>query len=233
MQDVAAAMTTQTNAMIPAARAATGLRFMMLGLENPTKKARDEMAAMGLDSIKVADEMKVSLPGALQMIYEAARKAGPEGSVPFNRAIADMIGGVKGFTTFTALTGPHMQDFINNTKNIGSAMAASTTQVKGWDIAQSNLNIKLDQGRAMLEVLGQNVGELLLPYVSQLLGMVTPLIAQFGQWATATDGLAGYINQLAAFVTYLYHDVQPNDALKEFGALLSDIGKTASKLVNA
>src|SRR5258708_905801 len=232
MQDVAAAMTTQTNAMIPAARAATGLRFMMQGLENPTKKARDEMAAMGLDSIKVADEMKVSLPLALQMIYDSAKKAGPEGSVPFNRAISDMIGGVRGFTAFTALTGPHMQDFINNTKNIGTAMAASTTQVKGWDIAQSNLNIKLDQGRAMLEVLGQNVGELLLPYVSQLLGMVTPLIAQFGQWATATDGLAGYINQLAAFVTYLYRDVQANGAIKEFGSILSDIGSTVNNTVN-
>ncbi len=204
----------------------------MQGLENPTKKARTEMAAMGLDSIKVAEEMKVSLPGALQMIYDAAKKAGPEGSVPFNRAIADMIGGVKGFTTFAALSGPHMQDFAKNAKLIGDAMGVSTTQVTGWTIAQSNLNIKLDQGRAMLEVLGQNVGEVLLPYVSQLLGMVTPLIAQFGQWATATDGLAGYINQLAAFVTYLYQDVQANGAIKEFGAILSDIGSTVNNTVN-
>src|SRR5205085_944396 len=88
-QDLAAAMSTQTNAMIPAERAATGLRFMMLALENPTKKARDEMTKLGLDSVAVANEMKVSLPGALQMIYDAAKKAGPEGSVPFSRAIAD------------------------------------------------------------------------------------------------------------------------------------------------
>src|SRR5260221_10748649 len=101
MQGGAAAMPTQPNAMTPAARAATGLRFMMEGLENPTKKARNEMAAMGLDSVKVADEMRVSLPGALEMIYNAAKKAGPEGSTPFNRAIADMIGGVKGFTAIT------------------------------------------------------------------------------------------------------------------------------------
>src|SRR5258708_24352512 len=201
MQDVAAAMTTQTNAMIPATRAATGLRFMMQGLENPTKKARDEMAALGLDSIKVAEEMKVSLPLALEMIYDAAKKAGPEGSVPFNRAISDMIGGVRGFTAFTALTGPHMQDFINNTKNIGTAMAASTTQVKGWDIAQSNLNIKLDQGRAMLEVLGQNVGELLLPYVEQLLANVTPLIARFDDWFVKSGRLATVMQAVSTGVT--------------------------------
>jgi TP901 family phage tail tape measure protein len=201
MQDVAAAMTTQTNAMIPATRAATGLRFMMQGLENPTKKARDEMAAMGLDSIKVAEEMKTSLPDALLMIYDAAKKAGPEGSVPFNRAISDMIGGVRGFTAFTALTGPHMQDFINNTKGIGDAMAASTTQVKGWDIAQSNLNIKLDQGRAMLEVLGQNVGEVILPYVSQLLDRVTPLIARFNDWFVSSGRLNTVLVTLGTGIT--------------------------------
>src|SRR5258708_6594348 len=232
MQDVAAAMTTQTNAMIPAARAATGLRFMMQGLEHPTKQARTEMAAMGLDSVKVAEEMKVSLPGALQMIYDAAKKAGPEGSVPFNRAIADMIGGVKGFTTFAALSGPHMQDFAKNAKLIGDAMGVSTTQVTGWTIAQTNLKINPDQDRTLLEVLGQNVGEVLLPYVSQLLGMVTPLIAQFGQWATATDGLAGYINQLAAFVTYLVRDLQGNGAIKEFVSILSDIGSTVNNTSN-
>src|SRR5258708_6366433 len=218
--------------MIPATRAATGLRFMMQGLENPTKKARDEMAAMGLDSIKVAEEMKVSLPLALEMIYDAAKKAGPEGSVPFNRAISDMIGGVRGFTAFTALTGPHMQDFIDNTKNIGTAMSESTTQVKGWDIAQSNLNIQWDRGKAALEVLGQNVGELLLPYVSQLLALVGPLTTSFGDWATSTNGLVGDINQLAAFVTYLYQDVQANGAIKEFGAVLGDIGQTVSNVVN-
>src|SRR5260221_3741585 len=176
--------------------------------------------------------MKVSLPLALQMIYDSAKKAGPEGSVPFNRAISDMIGGVRGFTAFTALTGPHMQDFINNTKNIGTAMNASTTQVKGWDIAQSNLNIKLDQGRAMLEVLGQSVGSVLMPYVSQLLAVVIPLTTSFGDWAASTQGLAGDINQLAAFVTYLVRDLQGNGAIKEFGAILSDIGSTVNNVVN-
>src|SRR5260370_39056222 len=65
MADVAAAMTTQTNAMIPAARAATGLRFMMSALENPTKKANTAMKELGLDSVAVAQEMTRRLPGTL------------------------------------------------------------------------------------------------------------------------------------------------------------------------
>src|SRR5260221_5679079 len=45
MADVAAPMPTQTNAMVPAAPPATGLRFMMSALENPTHKASAEMTA--------------------------------------------------------------------------------------------------------------------------------------------------------------------------------------------
>src|SRR5205807_7277860 len=106
--DLAAAMSTQTNAAIPAERAATGLRFMMQSLEVPTKKAKDAMTEWGLSSVAVANEMKVSLPGALQMIYDAAKKAGPEGSVPFNRAVSDMVGGQRSLGALLARTGDHM-----------------------------------------------------------------------------------------------------------------------------
>src|SRR6266567_4605372 len=74
--DVAAAMSTMTNSGIPAARAATSLRFLFQSLENPTKKAGDAMKMWGLNSIALANEMKKSLPGALQMVYNAAKKAG-------------------------------------------------------------------------------------------------------------------------------------------------------------
>src|SRR6266704_1253285 len=48
---------------------------------------------IGISSVAVGNELKKSLPGALEMIYKAALKAGPEGSVPSNRAVSDMIGG--------------------------------------------------------------------------------------------------------------------------------------------
>ena len=91
--DVSGAMSTMTNAGIPAARSATSLRFLFQSLEVPTAKASKALKLFGVDSIKLGDELKVSLPGALQMVYNAAKKAGPEGSVPFNRAVSDMIGG--------------------------------------------------------------------------------------------------------------------------------------------
>src|SRR6266571_6785006 len=48
-QDVAAAMSTMTNAGVPVERAATSLRFMFQSLENPTKKATTAMQEWGLN----------------------------------------------------------------------------------------------------------------------------------------------------------------------------------------
>src|SRR5260221_9073828 len=91
--DVAAAMSVQTNAGLDAARSATGLQAVFVNMENPTAKAAKAMKQFGVDSTAVANEMKVSLPGAFQMLIDAALKVGPMGSVPFNQAMADMVGG--------------------------------------------------------------------------------------------------------------------------------------------
>jgi TP901 family phage tail tape measure protein len=168
--DMAAAMTTQTNAMIPARIAATGLRFLMQGLENPTKKATDAMTAMGLNSVAVAEEMKVSLPNALEMIYNAALKAGPAGSVPFNRALADMVGGIRGTTAFMALTGPHFADFAKNAAGVATALHSGLSDVNGWAIAQSNFNVQMDKAKAAVQAVAINIGMALLPVLSTMAG---------------------------------------------------------------
>ncbi len=186
MADVAAAMTTQTNAMIPAARAATGLRFLMQSLEKPTHQATAAMQAMGLNTIDVANEMKLSLPGALDMIYKAALKAGPETSPQFARAFSDMVGGVRSFTAATALTGPHMQDFIKNSAAISAAMRSGATDVNGWADVQNNFNLKMDKARAAFEAWGISIGQILLPYVGQFIDFLTnkgmPLLTKLSDW---------------------------------------------------
>jgi len=176
--DLSAAMSTQTNAAIPAARAATGLRFMMQALEVPTTKAKDAMAAMGLSSVKVAEEMKVSLPGALQMIYDAAKKAGPEGSVPFNRAVSDMVGGQRSLSAFLALTGGHMKDFEANARAIAASMKGGTGDVNGWAIAQSNFNVQMDRAKASVEAAMIVLGSALLPVLTRL--VLIPILAGLG-----------------------------------------------------
>src|SRR5216684_216410 len=208
MADVAAAMTTQTNAMIPAARAATGLRFMMSALENPTHKATAEMTALGLNSVAVANEMKVSLPGALEMIVQAALKVGPEGSVPFNRAVGDMVGGIRGLSAFMALTGTHMADFVANSNRITAAMKTGGDAVLGWSTVQGNFNLQMDRAKAAFEVLGISIGQRLLPFLTNLLTLITPLIAGFANWITSTNGLRSILNQVGQAFQQVFDPVQ-------------------------
>src|SRR6266567_1848613 len=187
--DLAAAMSTQTNAAIPAARAATGLRFMMQALEVPTSKASAAMKKWGLDTVAVADEMKVSLPGALQMIYDAAKKAGPEGSVPFNRAVSDMVGGQRSLSTFLALTGDHMKAFKDNANAIAASMRGGAGDVAGWALAQTNFNVIWDKTVALLQAGAIKLGLLLLPALGQLLGVVPPIVGYLSDFSAHANVL--------------------------------------------
>src|SRR5258708_3157068 len=224
--DMAAAMTTQTNAMIPAARAATGLRFMMMALENPTGKAKDEMKLLGLNSVAVADEMKVSLPGALQMIADAAKKVGPEGSVPFNRAVADMVGGLRSLSTFSALTGDHMKDFTKNSALILDAMQKNKNAVLGWETAQSNFNIKMDQAKAAVASVAIQLGTLLLPALGNLLTAITPLIVAFGSWVTSGKAAHDIMDKLKPIIDYL------KPKFEALGTALQHLGQVLLPLIS-
>jgi len=223
--DLAAAMSTQTNAAIPAARAATGLRFMMQALEVPTSKASAAMKKWGLDTVAVADEMKVSLPGALQMIYDAAKKAGPEGSVPFNRAVSDMVGGQRSLSTFLALTGDHMKAFRDNANAIAASMRSGKGEVSGWALAQSNFNVIMDKGKAAAEAAAIVLGTKLLPLFGSIVSGITPVIGKFAEFVgglnSGSPALAILGGVLAGLAVVIYAAVVPSilAAATAFGLL--------------
>src|SRR6266704_1256261 len=196
IQDVAAAMSTMTNANIPADRAATSLRFLFQSLENPTKKATAAMVDMGLNTVAVANQMKTSLPAALQMIWDAAKQAGSQGSVPFNRAVADMIGGQRSLQAFLSLTGTHFATYVTNTKAVTDAMNASKTAVLGWDTAQKNLNVKLSQAWAAIQAVFIAVGTQLLPKLGPLADIVTKIAQHFADWVNSAKPLTNLFNQI-------------------------------------
>ncbi len=208
MNGLTRAMSTMTNAGVPAERAATSLRFLMQSLENPTKKATTAMQAMGLNTVAVGEEMKKSLPGALEMIYKAALKAGPEGSVPFNRAMSDMIGGQRSLQAMLSLTGTHFATFKDDAAKIAAAMGIGVTAVLGWDVAQKNFNVQLDKAKAAFQGLLITIGSLLLPVLTQLLAQIGPIIQSFIDWFSNTDNLVGVVNTLTYYLQPLISAVQ-------------------------
>ncbi len=195
--DVAGAMSTMTNAGIPAERSATSLRFLFQSLEVPTTKAKNAMESMGLSSVAVGNELKKSLPGALEMIYKAALRAGPEGSVPFNRAVSDMIGGQRSLQAYLALTGTHFATYSANARAIADAMNFSKTAVLGWDTAQQNFNTKLAQAQAALQAVFITIGSHLLPVLTQIVGQIVPIIQKFADWVTHTNAIENAIKAVA------------------------------------
>src|SRR6266567_1806571 len=206
--DLAAAMSTMTNAGIPAERAATSLRFLMQSLENPTRKATTAMQAIGLNTVAVGEEMKKSLPGALEMIYKAALKAGPEGSVPFNRALSDMIGGQRSLQAMLSLTGTHFATFKDDAAKIAAAMGIGVTAVLGWDVAQKNFNVQLDRGKAAFQGLLITIGNMLLPVLTQLLTQLTPIIQSFTDWLSNSDNLQAGLDTLTSIMAPLISAIQ-------------------------
>ncbi len=202
--DVAAAMSTITNAGVPALRAATSLRFMFQSLENPTKKATAAMVAMGLSTVAVANEMKISLPGALQMIYDAAKRAGPEGSVPFNRAVSDMIGGQRSLQAFLSLTGGHFATYVEDTKKITAAMKASRDAVLGWDTAQKNLNMKLSQAWSAIQAVFMAIGTQLLPKLGPVADAVASVAQHFADWVNNAQPISGLLDTIAGAIATVW-----------------------------
>src|SRR6266568_4486806 len=140
--------------------------------------------------------MKTSLPAALQMIWDAAKQAGPQGSVPFNRAVSDMIGGQRSLQAFLSLTGGHFKTYIANTKAVTDAMESSKTAVLGWDTAQKNFNVILDQGKAVVHAVFIAIGTQLLPKLGDLLGIIMPVVQNFATWVTNAKPLSGFIDMV-------------------------------------
>ena len=201
--DITAAMSTMTNAGVPANRAATSLQFLMKSLEVPTVKSTRAMQQWGLSTIAVGNEMKKSLPGALEMIYKAALKAGPEGSVPFNRAMIDMIGGQHSLLAAMSLTGTHFKTYTDDVKAISAAMLGNKTAVAGWDLAQKNLNVQFDRFKAVGMAVLIVIGSQLYPYITRLAAAIIPVITQFAQWVMHSNALSGTLKAVSDAISFM------------------------------
>lgn len=195
--DTSAAMSTMTGAGVPAADAATYLRQTILAIENPTTAAASAMKNMGLSSSSVAAEMKVSLPGALAMITDAAAKKFPVGSAGYIAAISNMVGGTKSLQGIMDLTGTHMATFQNNVTNISTAVKNGGNSINGWTDVTNTFNFKMQQAQAVLETLGIKIGTALLPALGKLMdGFSSPAFQSFANQAATfvTGALLGLIN---------------------------------------
>jgi len=170
MGQVGGAMATMTGEGTSARLAAMGLNATLLALTAPTSGAAKTMKTLGTSSKEVSDALsKHGLAAALDLVTQAARRAGPQGSPAYVAAMKSMLGGTNGLRVALQLTGTHMATLRANTAAVSKSFAQGKTSVTGWALVQEDFNQKLDVLRARAEVAGITLGQKLLPIVSSLL----------------------------------------------------------------
>src|SRR6266550_2908641 len=140
LSDVEGALATMAASGDKGTSAGTHLAMMFKMLSNPIGSASKEMKAMGIDSIKLAETMRTSLPDALKMIQDAVAKHFKPGTVEYQRAIQTILGGSKSGIAGLEILGGSFKDLEKNTRDAADALRKGGKDVENWDIIQKNFN---------------------------------------------------------------------------------------------
>jgi TP901 family phage tail tape measure protein len=196
--DVGGAMATMTGEGTSARLAAMGLNSTLLSLAAPTTGASKAMGTLGLSSRQVSDTLThQGLVAALNLVQQAALKAGPEGSAAYVAAMRAMLGGTNQLRVGLQLTGPHAAAFAANVAAVAAAARGAGKDVTGWALVQKDFNQQLDVLKARAEVAAITLGQRLMPVVSSLLGL-------FSQHAVVVLGfIAGILGLAVAAKTII------------------------------
>lgn len=218
LQEVLAAMATMTSQGTSAKVAATYLRQTIGQLSNPTAKAAQTMRGLGLDSVKVSQNLgKNGLASTLTMLTDAIdKRMGPSGVVmvetlrkassnttefqktlaglppsqkTYIGALATMVGGTKSMMAALQLTGPHMDTFKKNTQGIAEHVKAGGKQVEGWSDVQKTFNQRMAEAKGALEAIGIQIGQKLMPVASKMVDMFAGAVTWMTKHKTAAEAL--------------------------------------------
>src|SRR6266567_2163581 len=202
--DLTTAIATMTNQNDDASSAATHLRQVILALESPAKAGAKALAEIGLSSDALHKAMSQSLPGAIQLIIDLLGKKFPEGSAAYNDALKAISGGNKQLMGLLELSGTSLDKWKQAVKAVTGDVKAGGSAVMGWADVQKNFNFQMDAAKAAVESAAIAIGTKLLPYLTPLLGLVAPLVSQFADWATSSQGLAGFITHITDAITKVF-----------------------------
>jgi len=201
LAEVGGAMSTMTSEGITADNAATYLRQTIVKLADQTPKAKNEMKALGLESIDVAGHLgQRGLAGTLQVLTDAiAKHLGPKGLVMLDSlkkagqnadkfqvalsnlppaaqtyigALTTMVGGQKTMMGALALTGEHMKTFKDDTVKISESIDKAGPHVNGFALVQQSLKGKLDDVKGSLTSMAIQLGDVMLPIATKVFSVL-------------------------------------------------------------
>ena len=232
LAEVGGAMATMTAQGISSDQAATYLRQTIVKLADQTPKAKNEMKALGLESIDVAGRLgERGLAGTLQVLTDAIGKhLGPDGLVMLDSlkkagqnadmfqvalsnlppaaqtyigALTTMVGGQKTMMGALSLTGDHMKTFTDDTAKIKEEMDRSSGSVNGFALVQTSFNQQMSVFKATVGALAIEMGTKLLPAVTGIVSFLNDHPAVFTSVAIAVASIgAAFVVTRAAMLLY-------------------------------
>lgn len=130
-------------------------------------------------------------------------KGGGPAAQTYQDALRRVTGDATGLNTALMLTGENT-GYVNQTlKTISGATTEAGNHVKGWSDVQSTFNQRMAEFKASLGSVQIEIGNALLPYAKDMLGVIASSVGWFSKHTTVAKGLAVGVGALAAvLLTY-------------------------------
>lgn len=222
LNEVAAAIATQTAQGTPAAVAATNLSYAIKGLEVPSSTAKQAIEGLGATSTRFANELTTKgLLATLNDLTTLVGKKFPAGSAAYNASISNILGNQEGLNAVLQLSGTHAQTFSANLT--GMAGAAGKTQ-SSFDEMMATVGGKWSKFTAGLQSDAIELGQRALPLIGSAIDGVQ------GAFTSAVPEILSALDRGSAGVTSWVQDVSQqldtftrNTGLKDLAADLKFI----------
>ena len=199
--DVTSALSALTRNGFNAATASTQITGMMVKITNPSKSAKKALEELsqqtGVNLVRdftVAGAAARGIPGVLDDIAEAAKRAHKPLAEVMNQAIPASRGGIGA----TALAGFARKDFDSIRADAQKAQSGKSDPTgESYAKSQQNLNNQLAQFHNQMTLLAADVQKALMPVLTPLLAWAREAIQWFTQLPDSVKQVAVVLTALA------------------------------------
>jgi TP901 family phage tail tape measure protein len=183
---LAAALATMTTVGYDAENSLMGMNMVMVKLTNPSKQLKEALHAAGYASGQALIQAK-GLAGAIEFM---AKAAGDD-----EQAMIQMAGGARAFKAVAALAADGGALFAQKLQELSEA-AGSVNRA----FAQTEQTFRMQWSRFVVTTkqVAEEVGNVLLPTLTTLVGMIQRVTAAASEWTKTHQGLTRVIVDLAA-----------------------------------
>lgn len=187
LADFQAATAALTTAGTPATQAQTQLRASIVALQKPTKEMESIFQRLGVSSEKDLIKKFGGLGGA----FKAVNDAGTEMGLNLSKAWSS----VEAASAVTSITGATNEAYVNTLNDMTKGANAVET---AFDKQSKTMASQAQLARNNMQALTVTLGTSLIPIINGLLGVVTPIIDKFSNWARENRPLLDIIVKVTA-----------------------------------